>query len=103
MISATQPAISAVVDSASYLPTATQTGSGKDPVASGATSVSPRELITIFGQNLGPDRRSGSIGKPAVENGPSDVFPTTLSGVTVDFTIPGITRHGIGSAHYGFQ
>lgn len=91
VISATQPAISAVVDSASYLPTATQTGSGKDPVGSGATSVSPRELITIFGQNLGPTVAAAASPSAAVVDGPPSTYPTTLGGVTVDFKVPGIT------------
>ena len=73
VISATQPAISAIVDSASYLPTATQTGSGADPVPGGATSLSPRELITIFGQNLGPSTAVSAAPAAAVANGPSDL------------------------------
>ncbi len=89
VISATQPAISAVVDSGSYLPTATQTGSGGDPVPNGATSLSPRELITIFGQNLGPVAPVAAQPASAVAGGPL-VFPGTLSNVTVAFAIPGI-------------
>jgi len=85
VISATQPAISAIVNSASYLPTATQTGSGANPVPNGGTSLSPRELITIFGQNLGPAAVTTGVtaGTPAA-------FPTTVSGVTVNFQIPGV-------------
>jgi uncharacterized protein (TIGR03437 family) len=55
-VDSTIPIINSIVNSASYLKTATQTGSAPDPVpASGTgTSVSPREIVTIFGQNLGP-------------------------------------------------
>jgi uncharacterized protein (TIGR03437 family) len=91
VISATQPAISAIVDSASYLPTAIQTGSGPDPVPSGGTSLSPRELITIFGQNLGPTPAVAGQPSQVVPGGPL-TFPTSISGVTVDFTIPGLAR-----------
>jgi uncharacterized protein (TIGR03437 family) len=85
VISSTQPAISAIVNSASYLPTATQTGSGANPVPNGATSLSPRELITIFGQNLGP-----AVVTTGVPAGTPPAFPTTVSGVTVNFQIPGV-------------
>ena len=50
----TQPAISSVVNSGSFLPAAVQTGTDPNPVPQGATAVSPREIISIFGQNLGP-------------------------------------------------
>jgi uncharacterized protein (TIGR03437 family) len=91
VISATQPAISAIVDAASYLPTATQTGTGADPVPGGGTSLSPRELITIFGQNLGPTPAVEGVPTSAVPNGPQ-VFPAAVNAVTVNFTIPGITQ-----------
>jgi uncharacterized protein (TIGR03437 family) len=79
------------VDSASYLPTATQSGDGKDPVPSGGTSLSPRELITIFGQNLGPSPAVGATPSVVVTDRPL-TFPATLSGVTVEFKIPGIAK-----------
>jgi len=53
----TVPLITAIVNAASYLQTATQTGSAPNPVpasGAGSTSASPREIIAIFGQNLGP-------------------------------------------------
>src|SRR5581483_6032713 len=90
VISATQPAITAIVDSASYLPTATQTGSGQDPVPNGGTSLSPRELITIFGQNLGPSTAASAT--PAIGASGALTFPAALSNVTVDFTIPGLAK-----------
>lgn len=51
------PLITSIVNAASYSPTATQTGSAANPVptsGAGSTSASPREIIAIFGQNLGP-------------------------------------------------
>ena len=89
VISATQPAISAIVSSASYLPTATQTGSGPNPVGAGGTSLSARQLITIFGQNLGPAAPATATPAAVVPGGPL-VFPAALGGVNVDFQIPGI-------------
>jgi len=53
----TVPLISSVVNAASYLAKAFQTGSAADPVpatGAGSTAASPREIIAIFGQNLGP-------------------------------------------------
>ncbi|HLK61971.1 MAG TPA: hypothetical protein VKU19_00930 [Bryobacteraceae bacterium] len=50
---ASQPIITSVVNAASYLPTSIQSA-GTNPVQTGATSVSPREIIAIFGRNLGP-------------------------------------------------
>ncbi|HWC97439.1 MAG TPA: hypothetical protein VG456_11830 [Candidatus Sulfopaludibacter sp.] len=53
----TQPTISAVVNAASYQSTSVWAGAGADPVLIGGVTqpaVSPREIISIFGQNLGP-------------------------------------------------
>ena len=47
----TQPSIQAVVNAASYLATATQLGTGNPTFPS---VVSPREIVSIFGLNLGP-------------------------------------------------
>jgi uncharacterized protein (TIGR03437 family) len=52
--SPTTPGITSVVNAASYLSTAIHTGTSANPVAPGAVSVSPREIISIFGKNLGP-------------------------------------------------
>jgi len=54
VISASQMSVTSVVNAASYASTAKQIGSNPDPVNPGQTSVSPGEIITIFGQNLGP-------------------------------------------------
>jgi uncharacterized protein (TIGR03437 family) len=50
----TQPSIQSVVNAASYLPRATQLGTGPDPAPAPNSAVSPREIISIFGSNLGP-------------------------------------------------
>jgi uncharacterized protein (TIGR03437 family) len=47
-------AITAVTNAASYLLRATQVGTNPDPIANGQTAVSPGEIISVFGQNLGP-------------------------------------------------
>ena len=84
--SATEPAITAVVNAASYLPTAVQTGTNANPVPGGDTSISPREIISIFGQNLGP-----SIVTTASPTGTPATYPPTLAGITVVFQIDPIT------------
>ncbi|HUA57356.1 MAG TPA: hypothetical protein VML19_01290 [Verrucomicrobiae bacterium] len=79
----TVPLITSVVNSASYLPTSVWTGTGgADPVPGGTSSVSPREIISIFGQNLGPSgvTTSSPTGSPLT-------FPTMLNGIQVAFTI----------------
>ncbi|MGO9261327.1 MAG: hypothetical protein ACLQU1_34230 [Bryobacteraceae bacterium] len=53
----TLPSITSVVNAASYLPTSVFTGTGTNPNPPGnpyPTTVAPREIISIFGQNLGP-------------------------------------------------
>ena len=54
VLSSTAMAITAVTNAASYLLRSTQVGTNADPVSSGQTAVSPGEIISIFGQNLGP-------------------------------------------------
>ena len=78
--SPSQPGITTVVNAASYLPTAIQTGTGPNPVPAAATSVSPRGIISIFGQNLGPATVTATVpaGSPAV-------YPTIAAGVQVIF------------------
>jgi uncharacterized protein (TIGR03437 family) len=79
--SPTQPAITSVVNAASYLPAAIQTGTGANPIPLNATAVSPREIISIFGQNLGP--ASITTTTPA---GTPAVYPTVANGMQVIFT-----------------
>jgi uncharacterized protein (TIGR03437 family) len=80
VVSATQPLITSVVNAASYLPTATQTGTNPNPAPANATSISPRQIISLFGQNLGPSTptTASATGSPAA-------FPATLSGIDVVF------------------
>jgi len=54
VVDATTPIISSVVNAGSYLPTSSQTGTNANPVTVVPTSVAPGEIISIFGQNLGP-------------------------------------------------
>jgi uncharacterized protein (TIGR03437 family) len=78
----TTPGISSVVNAASFLKAASQTGSGKDPVPPNQTAVSPREIISIFGTNLGPATpfaTSPSAGMPSL-------YPTLVGGIHVDFS-----------------
>ncbi|HEY2016206.1 MAG TPA: hypothetical protein VGH38_22035 [Bryobacteraceae bacterium] len=46
-----QPSIQSIVNAASYLQSATQLGTIPNPAPS---AVAPREIVSIFGQNLGP-------------------------------------------------
>ena len=46
--------VTSVLNAASYLRTSKQAGTNVDPVNPGQTSISPGEIISIFGQNLGP-------------------------------------------------
>ncbi len=51
----TVPQISGILNAASYQKSATWKGTpGLDPVLPGSSAVSPREIIAIFGQSLGP-------------------------------------------------
>ena len=76
------PLISSVVNAASYLSTSVWTGTDPDPVATGTTTVSPREIISIFGQNLGPSQVI-----TATPSGSPQAFPNILNGIQVAFFI----------------
>src|ERR1035437_5304457 len=84
----TVPAISAIVNAASYLRTATWKGTvGLDPVPaqsmSGSSAVSPRELIAIFGQSIGPSSVVPALASttfPATF--PLEVTPTPAAGIS---------------------
>jgi uncharacterized protein (TIGR03437 family) len=79
----TIPLITSVVNAASYLSTSVWTGTGgPNPVAGGITSVSPREIISIFGQNLGATSIS-----TATPSGSPQAFPIVLNGIQVAFLI----------------
>jgi len=54
VISNSAVAVSSVLNAASYAQSAKQTGTNADPVPTGGTSIAPGEIVSIFGQNLGP-------------------------------------------------
>src|SRR3954452_18668949 len=85
--SPTMPAITSVVNSASFLATAVHTGTGANPVAPGAVSVSPREIISIFGKNLGP---AGVMTNTS--SGTPPAYGTTAGPVQVWFDYTGNTN-----------
>jgi uncharacterized protein (TIGR03437 family) len=80
-----QPVISSVLNAASYLKTASQTGASPNPVppTGTGTSVAPREIISIFGQHLGPP----DITPAPVTPGFPDTYPTDVDGVQVLFRV----------------
>ena len=78
------PYVQSVVNAGSYWPTATQLGPNPNPVVPPNTAISPREIISIFGQNLGP-----STLVSAVPNGSPLQYPTTLAGITVSIQVNG--------------
>jgi uncharacterized protein (TIGR03437 family) len=54
VLSSTQVAVTSVLNAASYQQSAKQIGTNADPVAAGASSIAPGQIVSIFGQNLGP-------------------------------------------------
>ena len=75
----TVPAISAILNAANYQSSATWKGTvGLDPVPvqplPGSTAVSPRELVAIFGQNIGP----GSVVSAQASIIAPGTFPSTF-------------------------
>lgn len=84
----TVPEIDAIVNAASYLRSATWKGTlGLDPVPAqslpGSSAVSPREMIAIFGQSIGP----GSVFPAQASNAfpatfPLQVTPPVAAGVS---------------------
>jgi uncharacterized protein (TIGR03437 family) len=91
----TAPTISAVVNAASYQPTSVWAGPPPDPVISGGITqpaVSPREIISIFGQNLGPivaaTAQPQAMPCPGVTDGSMNCsyYATSWDGVAVSFT-----------------
>jgi uncharacterized protein (TIGR03437 family) len=91
----TAPTVSAVVNAASYQPTSVWAGTGPDPVISGGITqpaISAREIISIFGQNLGPAVAETAQPKPMACPGATDgsmncsYYDTNWDGVAVSFT-----------------
>lgn len=76
-----KPNISFIVNSGSYTAMSKYVGTGTDPGAApnAPTAVSPRGIISIFGQNLGPSIVSSAV--PV--NG---VYQTNYNGITVTFS-----------------
>jgi uncharacterized protein (TIGR03437 family) len=80
------PTISGIFNAASFLGTSIWTGTGPNPVSAPnpLRSVSPREIVSIFGQNLGPAAISTAT---AVATPPSTtlIYPTLWTNVQVAF------------------
>ncbi len=90
----TQPSISGVVNAASYQQSSVWAGKGTDPVVSAGGSpaaVAPREIISIFGQNLGPATAStaqpAAVACPGSIDGSTDClsYATTWGNISVSF------------------
>lgn len=82
------PSITGIVNAASYLSTSVWTGAaGANPVAAPnpLRSVSPREIISIFGQNLGPSSISTATPSATAPN-TILVYPSTWNNVQVSFS-----------------
>ena len=92
----TTPVISGVVNAASYLPLAAQAPTNTQAPLTGLTTVAPREIVSIFGQNLAlPANMGGATVINATPNGatPSLYLPGPLAGVSV--TVTGSTTNTI--------
>jgi uncharacterized protein (TIGR03437 family) len=81
------PSITSVVNAASYLSTSIFTGTGTNPNPSGnqyPTTVAPREIISIFGQNLGPSAVTTAtpLNSAGSASPPPLYYPTTLTAST---------------------
>jgi len=85
VLSTSAMAIQAVVNAASYLQTATQAGTDKNPVGAKETSVAPGEIISIFGQNLGP---TGVFAVPPVKDTITSWGPLPASLNTLGLAVP---------------
>lgn len=81
------PSISLIVNAASYQPVSKFTGTGTDPAAppNPQTAVSPRGVISIFGQNLGPSVVSSAVPVPASGGNPS-YYDVNWGGLSVTFS-----------------
>ena len=81
------PSISLIVNAGSYLPLSKFAGSGGDPAAApnAQTAISPRGVISIFGQNLGPSQVSSAQPVTAVSPAPN-YYDTAWDGMIVTVT-----------------
>jgi len=92
--SSSQIAVTSVLNAASYQQTAKRAGTDPDPVAPGQTSVAPGEIVSIFGQNLGPPTPlpAAASGMPAILTSGAPLaatFNTTGLLTTLQFTVAG--------------
>jgi uncharacterized protein (TIGR03437 family) len=87
VISASQMSVSSVVNAASQAPTAKQVGVATDPVLSGQTSISPGEIITIWGQGFGPATPLPAVPGPAPATFTSGTLAATVN--TFGLFVPG--------------
>lgn len=81
------PSISFIVNSGSYAPMSKYAGNGTDPGAlpNPPTAVSPRAIISIFGQNLGPS----IVSSASPVNG---IYQTNCQGTSVTFSYFDMTQ-----------
>jgi uncharacterized protein (TIGR03437 family) len=84
----TTPVISGVVSAASYLPLAAQASTNTQTPLTGRTTVAPREIVSIFGQNLAlpANLNAATVINAAPSGAPSAYQPGPLAGVTVTLT-----------------
>ena len=90
----TFPYVQNVVNAASYLTTATQLGTIPNPAAPPLSAVSPREIISIFGQNLGPTTLVPNSPQTCLVNAAATCYLPTVpgnAGVHVEFVSGGVT------------
>jgi len=92
VVANTKMAVSSVLNAASYQQSAKQIGTDADPAAVGQTSIAPGEIISIVGQNLGPNTplpaTPGAV--PAILTSSAPLAGTlNTSGLTLQFTVTG--------------
>jgi uncharacterized protein (TIGR03437 family) len=92
VVSSSQVSVSGVSNAASYQQTAMQIGTNSDPVSPGQTSVAPGEIVSIFGENLGPGTPSPATpsATPAVVTSSAPLaatLDTTALATTLQFTV----------------
>ena len=90
--SSAQMEIDSVLNAASYLQRATQIGKISDPVGTAGSAVAPGEIISIFGQNLGPGT-------------PQNTTPTAASATMVSVPLNpfGVDTASLGSTPLQFS
>ncbi|HEV3332218.1 MAG TPA: hypothetical protein VG096_14615 [Bryobacteraceae bacterium] len=87
VISSSQMSVTSVVNAASYASNAKQIGANADPVNPGQTSIAPGEIITVFGQNLGPSTALPAVPGPSAARLTGGVLGGTLN--TFGLFVPG--------------